>query len=191
LFDVNQFFNDPEFWRDYQFDAPHNLFTNTDHWSAYLDKKSSVHPAVAWQGWLFESTRATSSIARSADAITIHFTRDYTVAWNYQNASDTYERFINGNRHLIAGAPIMASTIIIEEVPTSIIDDEGRKDMDTVGTGSARVLKHGVMIRGTWKKIAPTERTRFYDESGVEISFAPGQIWIEVVPTGTVIDVTT
>lgn len=191
LFDVNQFFNDPEFWRDKQFDAPHNLFTNTDHWSVFLDKKSSAHPAVAWQGWLFESAGAASSSARLSDTVTIHFTKDYKVTWDYQAAGDTYERSINGSHHLIAGLPIMASTIVIEEVPTSIIDDEGRKDMDTVGTGSVRVLKHGTMIRGTWKKAVPTDRTRFYDEGGVEIPLAPGQIWVEVVPTGTVVDVTT
>ena len=55
---------------------------------------------------------------------------------------------------------------------------------DTLKGGKALVFQDGKVISGTWKKSKRTARTIFYDEKGKEISFNPGQIWIEVIATG-------
>lgn len=54
---------------------------------------------------------------------------------------------------------------------------------DTTDTGSVRYFMNGKEYRGTWKKSRESLDSKlfFYDESGKEIRFVPGQIWVEVV----------
>jgi two-component system chemotaxis response regulator CheB len=83
------------------------------------------------------------------------------------------------------GAQVLADTIIIQEVPTRVLDEEGRREMDTIGSGLVRVIQHGMLIRGTWKKEAVSSRTRFYDVNGEEIALKPGTLWVQIVPPNT------
>ncbi len=54
---------------------------------------------------------------------------------------------------------------------------------DTKDSGSARYFMNGKEYRGTWKKSKTSAESRltFLDESGNEVKFVPGQIWVEVV----------
>jgi hypothetical protein len=38
------------------------------------------------------------------------------------------------------------------------------------------------VVKATWKKTSPTDRTRWYNEKGEELMFVPGTVWVEVVP---------
>ncbi|MGB5018710.1 MAG: DUF3048 C-terminal domain-containing protein, partial [Candidatus Moraniibacteriota bacterium] len=57
---------------------------------------------------------------------------------------------------------------------------------DTAETGDARYYMNGKEYRGTWKKSRKSADSKlfFYDESGSEIKFVPGQIWVEVMVPG-------
>ena len=44
------------------------------------------------------------------------------------------------------------------------------------------VFYGGKEIQATWKKQDLKTRTKFYDSSGAEIKFLPGQFWYEIVP---------
>lgn len=189
LFDVDQFFNGPYFWRDNQRDAPHNLYTNTTHWTDMSEDKGAKHNKKVWQGWLFANSETAAVSSTQVSAVTLNYSRDYIVSWNYE--AGRYARSINNKLHKDSqGTTMSADTIIVQEMPTKVIDDYGRKEMETVGAGNVRVLYNGQMIRGTWKKISPTDRTRFYDEAGMEIGLKPGQIWVQIVPSGTSVEVT-
>lgn len=54
---------------------------------------------------------------------------------------------------------------------------------DTIDSGSAKYYLNGQEIKGTWKKskTGADSKLFFYDESGKEVKFVPGQIWVEVV----------
>ena len=56
-------------------------------------------------------------------------------------------------------------------------------DVDIEGNGDAEFYSNGEVLMGTWKKEGLYKATKlsFYDKSGKEIKFVPGQIWIEVV----------
>lgn len=53
------------------------------------------------------------------------------------------------------------------------------------GQGKAVVFEDGKAITGTWVKAIRTDREKFLDDSGKEISFVRGQIWIETIPVGS------
>jgi hypothetical protein len=57
---------------------------------------------------------------------------------------------------------------------------------DTAETGEARYYMNGKEYRGTWKKSRKSVDSKlfFYDESGNEVKFVPGQIWVEVMVPG-------
>lgn len=57
---------------------------------------------------------------------------------------------------------------------------------DTKDSGDARYYFNGKEYRGTWKKNKATAESKlaFYDESGQEVKFVPGQIWVEVMVPG-------
>lgn len=57
---------------------------------------------------------------------------------------------------------------------------------DWVDSGEAYFYINGKQTKGTWKKDKSSidSKMQFFDEAGVEVSFVPGQIWVEVVKPG-------
>jgi hypothetical protein len=118
--------------------------------------------------------------------VVMSYTGRYLVGWKYDVATDRYSRTVNAVQQVDDdGAQVLADTIIIQEVPTRVLDEEGRREMDTIGSGLVRVIQHGMLIRGTWKKEAVSSRTRFYDVNGEEIALKPGTLWVQIVPPNT------
>lgn len=62
-------------------------------------------------------------------------------------------------------------------------------NMDTVGSGKAKIFIDGKAIEGTWKKNSKTDREIFYDSAGAEIIFNRGQFWICVIPPEGIVTV--
>lgn len=54
---------------------------------------------------------------------------------------------------------------------------------DTVDSGEIRYYMNGQEYRGIWKKNKTSldSKLYFYDESGNEVQFVPGQLWVEVL----------
>jgi hypothetical protein len=62
-----------------------------------------------------------------------------------------------------------------------------RVNVGNTGSGKAIVFKEGKAITGTWKKTSDTALTHYYDDSGTEIPFVRGQIFMQSVPPGTAV----
>jgi hypothetical protein len=185
IFDANEFYWGEYYWRDQARFAPHNLYTSSDNWKKILDQygnnKELFIPAKAWKyAAIVGKTLASDS------KLNIDFNSNYGVMWNYDPKSLLYVRSINGNKEKDAdGAGVFARNVIVQFTDVNLIagDDSGRKTVRTLGTGKAMVLKKGSIITGTWEKKGLTDRTRFYDKNYREILLAPGNTWVEVVPT--------
>jgi hypothetical protein len=149
---------------------------------------------VSWDknfvSWKFKDD--TASAARGA-AFSATFTAwkgytDYTVKWVYDQASNTYSRFEAGvaQTDLETKKQLTAKNIIIlfaEE--TGPVDEHGHLLYNNIGTGSGLLFQDGKNIQITWKKADLNARTLFYDMGGNQVQFDRGQIWIEMLPTGT------
>lgn len=187
VIDVNEFWNGAFFWRDTGLDAPHNLFTSSSRWQAYgeVQVQESTTP---WQRWQFGTTTiAISSI--TAHRVTILYGNDYFVEWRYNTSTNAYERFLNGDAVKDAtGQQLTATTILIQKTNVQTIDSEGRKKIATVGSGQATVVSRGLMLQGEWNKTAH-QRTVFLTPAHNEMVFAPGNLWVEVVPLGTEVQI--
>ena len=112
---------------------------------------------------------------------------DYTVQWVYDKASNSYKRFNGGAPHmdLETKQQLTAKNIVILFADeTGPVDEHGHLLYDNIGSGNGILYQDGKTIKVTWQKTARTSRTQFF-AGGKEISFNRGQIWIEMLPTGT------
>ncbi len=108
---------------------------------------------------------------------------NFAAKFTYDQATNTYSRYMAGIAHKdrITGKQISSKNIIVQY--TKEIYKSGKKDHDlqTVGTGIAKIYLDGKEINGTWSKSNTKARTIFKDESGNQIVFNRGQTWIAVV----------
>ncbi len=152
---------------------------NTKKWPATYD----------FSPWIFKDPAVTTTTP--AASVKINFSSTpFAVEWKFDPTTNLYSRFLAGSAHVdrVSGAQITAKTVVAMSVihsPNPAYKGTGKESewtMQTIGTGAATVFEDGIATKGTWKKPSRTERTRFYNEAGQEISLNRGKIWIEVVP---------
>ncbi len=116
------------------------------------------------------------------------YDKEYGVRWEYDKVTNSYKRFNGGAPHLDLETKeqLTAKDVVLQFTKeTDGVDEHAHILYQTEGTGKATMLIDGKKIEGTWKKADRTERTKFYDAKSKEIEFTRGQIWIEVLATGT------
>ncbi|MFA6547329.1 MAG: DUF3048 domain-containing protein [Candidatus Magasanikbacteria bacterium] len=185
IFDLNEMFRGAYFWRDDNKFAPHNLFTNSENWNkallAFPEDKNIFNNT-----WQFGEL--SSSSLEMVKNISIEYSSDYAVGWQYDENLKNYGRYINGAVEQENQINLTADSVVIQYVKSRVIDDYGRREITTDGQGDLRLLRDGVMARGIWKK--ENGRTRFYDNAGQELNLKAGKIWVQVVPLDTEIKIT-
>jgi hypothetical protein len=120
------------------------------------------------------------------------FKGDYTGAFKYDRATNTYLRFTgyDDKNQLIplldqeSQKQVAVKNVVVQfATETSIPDDEKhRLEYNLVGSGQAVVFLDGKAIKAIWKKESRDGRTKFYDTNGQEIVFNRGKIWVSIVP---------
>jgi hypothetical protein len=53
---------------------------------------------------------------------------------------------------------------------------------NSVGSGTALVLRDGVAVRARWTRLEPSGGTSFTTSTGAALPFAPGQVWVVFAP---------
>ena len=194
----------PIFWRDYErLDRPvateHTMVASLD--AAYDEAEDRGFNAEDPDGemwdedftkWRFADDSPVSN--PSATDISFEFwsgKSDYDVIWKYDVDTNSYLRENDGSKHVDheTGEQLAAKNVVI-----LFVKEKGPVDINkhmlytTTGEGEALIFQNGEVIEGTWEKDTRTDRTKFVDEDGKEVSFVRGPIWIEAVPAGNTID---
>jgi hypothetical protein len=185
--DLDQFrWGSQAYWREPKVGVAveHTMFTSTV--KLYEVAKKAKHDlAASLTPYLFKKEVPVEERG-STQTITVDFsTPAYKVVWTYDAANNTYLRSHGGVEHKdrVLGERISAKTIVIATLKRQLkTEDQGPGwTMTTIGQGKARVFQDGQEIVGTWRRPSKTDMLRFYDETGKEISFNRGTIWIEIV----------
>jgi hypothetical protein len=134
------------------------------------------------QGFVFdEAVPEGGLVAKSAD-----------MKWGYSSAAFDYSRraglyavTLNGRK---AGAEESdrgqnAATVVIQYVrqrPSAYFDRGGGNTphADTIGSGTAMVLRDGLAWETTWSRPSAADGTTFTLADGSALPFKPGQVWI-------------
>lgn len=166
--------------------APHNLFLDIGMIRAEAVRRG--YPATQSVRALgFERTPLAAGTPVSR--ITIPFSTANTAAWTYDAPSDLYLRTNNGAVHsdALTGTQIGSRNVVVVWARTTAVskrDVTGSRtfDIELVGSGRVSVFRNGQRYDGTWEasKDAPPV---FKAADGTIIRLAPGNTWMQVVPT--------
>lgn len=116
--------------------------------------------------------------------------KDYDVTWNYDKATNEYKRVNGGVPHMDIETQqqLSAKNVVVQFTKETVgIDSHKHVLYETIGRGEALVFQDGQAIEATWSKKDKIARTIFTDKKGKEITFNPGVIWIEAIPTGNTV----
>ena len=166
--------------------APHNLYTSSaelTHAANDRGVNDFVDPAL---GFLFKTDAPLAERASTQDLDYYFLYREDNAGWMYDPKTNGYYRLRRGKaaRDAATGEQLWTKNVVVMEVHEAKIagDVKGRIEQDVIGSGTARAFFDGVEQTVTWRKDTPEGPLGFFDESGAEVRFNAGPIWIVAVP---------
>jgi hypothetical protein len=132
----------------------------------------------------------------SGGNLRVAYAKPFDVEYDYDKTSNSYFRTWGGvadtdrnNKQRIA--PKNVVIMIADAAPIKVGEQYvnvqiGDPWFDQADSGSAFYYMNGQQYKGTWKKDKSKIDSKlfFYDESGQEIKFVPGQIWVNIIDPG-------
>lgn len=169
--------------------APNNLYTSMDSIRKY---QSNMGYRKNGKFDSFKFTDEEKIIkGDTANNILIKYFSNNTTEYKYNKDKKIYTRYKDGKKHIDENnnEEIIAKNILIQKARTRVIDNEGRREIDIIGSGEGIFITNGKYQKVTWKKERRNSKTRYYDEKGEEIVLNSGVTWIQVVPIDTTIEI--
>lgn len=160
----------------------HTLYANTKGLRKLGSKKFDERPRVGFEFGPLEGK------AKRAREITASFAGRATVTYRWKKGK--WLRFDDGAPLMAEnGKQIAVDNVVIEQHTVNnsktIFDVAGNPSIeiaDEKGRGPAVLLRDGKSIKGSWIRKQTQGPVRFVTKSGEPMVFAPGTIWIELLP---------
>ena len=164
--------------------SEHTLYADTDAVRKIGAKKFSDAPP----GDQYEAGDLQSP-SKKAAVVEINFSGATSVSYRF--AKGHWLRSQNGSSFEDdSGKQIAVENVLIEEhevnLSESIVDVAGNPSVEIVdetGSGRAVLLRNGRAITGRWTRESVEGGVSFETKSGDQMVFAPGSIWIHLVPS--------
>lgn len=181
ILDLNEFFQGTYFLRDTKRVAPHNAYAKMN---AIAEDKLDAAPAGTEKVFTFGTVPTTAG--ESATQIHIDFSLpSFEVGFTYDANSRTYARQVAGKPDVdaLGRTPLSPRSVIVEEVSVTPVpgDDKLRVDVGVIGSGKAYFFQNGRVMVGTWSRQRGKPAV-YKSQTGAEVVFEPGQVWIAGVP---------
>lgn len=162
----------------------HSLFGNTKRLRRAAERARINAPAAG----LFTFSEDVDNQSTRARVVKINFTSSNTIEYRWRKGA--WARF-EGLSPFVArsGDQIAIPNLLVQEVRVDnsnrIVDSAGNPSpvMRLRGRGRALLFRDGQVVRGQWRIGKVGRAPKFTDRSGKEFSFAPGPIWVELVPS--------
>ncbi|KFF59077.1 hypothetical protein JF66_13790 [Cryobacterium sp. MLB-32] len=161
--------------------APHNVILQANE----LVGRHTDLPAPAQQFAYAPSVAASSAMVDGTpiSAINTRFSNSRWPGWTWDAAAGTYLRSQEGAPDLDSNGAQLAATNVVT-LRVDIDNTYGYVPKTTmIGSGEASVSTGGQTLSATWVKDSQTAPIRLVDRNGVTVRLAPGNTWIELVPT--------
>ena len=195
---INGLYVDSAYWRDYNYAAPHNVFTNIE--TLYQSAANLGYSTTSsnWENLNFttdpvdlnsyntcEAEDATcESDIITANNITIPYSYYQERSYQYEATRGVYLRFMNGEPHSDRDTKqqYYYKNIIILKVNNYSLDQDGRQDLDTTGTGNGYYITGGYARPITWHKNSRSGKTTYTYTDGTEVKINDGNTFIQIEP---------
>lgn len=172
------------FYRKSGIKPPHNGFSNLD---LLLKQAKTFYYSLTedFVGYSHTDNMPTKNISNVATTLTL-YSYPNNVSWVYDQKTNLYSRSRGGALEIDKNTnqQVTASVIAVMNTTAHILyQGDQYIVVKTTGEGNAEIYQAGIKITGTWKKDPAKldSKLYFYNSSGDEIKFVPGQIWIEIV----------
>lgn len=178
-----------DLFRDNSRPAPHNLYTDGSHLTDLASRLNA--PAPSWSLWDRTSPGSVTG-GRQVSKVTVPISFAETPTFTYDSSAGGWKRtepdtgpFTDAD----SGAPLVVSTLIVQQVPvkptSDVVDVNGQTgvDHDIMGTGQAQVFTAGREFDATWSQGSSGPPT--FTTGGKPAPIAAGLVWICLVPTGS------
>ena len=188
---------DKFFWRSKDRKSPHNVYTDL----TFAREQYPDFVSGRTQHWKFSATPSTSSTTASRIDIPFVSSKTPNVEFAYDAATDTYLRYENGEpfyTYTFADdgkesqkQQVAVKNLVVAYLPMRTLSDaDHHLIFNMIGEGKCEFFIGGKQITGTWARKSASDITRYYDEAGEEICFAPGNTWVAIQPKDKTIRVT-
>ena len=200
--DVNNIngMTDPSpFARDPEVAAPHNVFTSTTKLRNYFSSKGYEEENPNWRLLNYsyseldlapvaededEVLESNNNTAKKADKVSMTYASNQIRSYTYDANNKYYLRYMNNSPHLDRSTKeqLHYKNIIIIKVNNKTIDNEGRQDLGTTGSGEGYFITNGGAVDIVWSKDSRSSKTVFSYSNGDPIRVNDGNTFIQVVP---------
>lgn len=170
------------YFRDRSRRAPHNLYAHFDRF--FIQAKNLGYDLNPVRESFFTFGEETPISTATVSKISVPFSSAaYSVNWIYDVQSDTFIRYTKKGRYVdeLTNEPPKVKNIVIIRTMMGVKDNKGRLDIKISGKGEAWFIIGQYLTKGYWQKDIG-KSFKFYRESGDEVIFKPGMIWIEILP---------
>lgn len=159
--------------------APHNVYSNLSLLEqgaiARNYRQSYLLPTIPFVADDVETR------GQDTKEVVIPYSSGYQVKYIYDEHTKSYHRFINNQPHndYTTNQQLRAKNVLIAYAKHSVLDKEGRLNINLKTSGKGHVLQNGKSQEVTWRY--DNGLMRFY-VSGKEVPLYAGNTWIQVVP---------
>lgn len=165
--------------------APHNSYISGENVKLGAEK---VNASLLYQkkvSYTYYGEDEEVQTGTQANEIKVNYSTNeqFNSVYNYDSTTNKYTRTVNGviTTDLETEKQVELSNILIFEMEHSIIDNEGRRDIDIFSGGKAYIFQAGVMREVQWKNIDGVLKA--VEQDGSEVKLVPGKTWIHFMPT--------
>jgi len=165
--------------------APYDTYTSTTTiWGMQGTAKSPPQPVFTYS----HKVPAGSAV----QSVSVPFSMYSPVVWSYDAKEKRFLRFYRTTPDTLTnGVQNSAANVIVQFVNVSygpwLENTEGglevQANLYTHASGQALLFRDGVEVQGKWARTTLAQPTRFTTTSGAQVSLAPGNTWIELVPS--------
>lgn len=114
--------------------------------------------------------------------VDLSYSAGSSVSYTYDPVSKKYLRSQGGSPHNDeSGTQLSATNVLVFKVPVQIVG--GSAHITVTGESDATVLRAGQAVQGKWRRPSLGDQFTLVDASGQPIKLAPGNIWINLVPS--------
>ena len=168
------------FYRTKTKKAPHNVIVKASIVVSQHPDLPAPQQMFAFSLDLASSTAVKDGMA--ASAVNLVFSQASKPSWTWDPTLGKYLRAQLGVPDMDSnGAQLSATSMVALRV--GIDKSLGVPKTQLIGSGEAWVSAGGKSVHASWSKDAPTSAIVLRDDQGVVIRMAPGNTWIELVPT--------
>jgi len=171
--------------------APHNLYADPAKLLARADAAHQTAPAAQFTVAAPDQQSTAVVAGAPAAALTLKLSGVSHPRWTWDPAGQWLRAEGNTPAVEADGTPLRAANVVVLRVAvfnTQFRDPAGNPVPETqmVGTGEALVATGGRTLAATWTKNWAGEPVALTGADGQPVLLAPGNTWVELLPTRTV-----